>query len=63
MGQMANGCIHLRDCARPPGLDADVSLEDWRMVLDWLAMAVAGRRAALGDLTGQGIAVLTTRDR
>ena len=34
MGQMADGCLHLRDCARPLGLDADVSLADWRTVLD-----------------------------
>lgn len=36
MGQMADGCIHLRDCARPLGLDTDVPLDDWRMVLDFL---------------------------
>jgi uncharacterized protein (TIGR03083 family) len=42
MGQMADGCIHLRDCARPLGLDDDVSLEDWRIVLDWLAGGVHG---------------------
>jgi uncharacterized protein (TIGR03083 family) len=101
MGQMADGCIHLRDCARPLGLPDDVSLGDWRMVLDWLppgvpglvprrrvaglslratdqdwtwgtgeevagpsealAMAVAGRPAALADLTGPGVPIL--RDR
>ena len=36
MGQMTDGCVHLRDCARPLGLSDDVSLDDWRMVLDWL---------------------------
>ena len=36
MGQMADGCLHLRDCARPLGLPNDVTLDDWRMVLDWL---------------------------
>lgn len=44
MGQMADGCIHLRDCARPLGLARDVSLDDWRMVLDWLP----SRQASLG---------------
>ena len=44
MGQMTDGCIHLRDCARPLGLPSDVGLEDWRMVLDWLP----GRQASLG---------------
>lgn len=44
MGQMADGCIHLRDCARPLGLADDVGLGDWRMVLDWLPT----RQAALG---------------
>lgn len=42
MGQMADGCIHLRDCARPLGLPHDVSLEDWRVVLDWLPSGVPG---------------------
>ena len=44
MGQMADGCIHLRDCARPLALNCDVSLDDWRMVLDWLPT----RQASLG---------------
>ena len=42
MGQMADGCLHLRDCARPLGLPTDVSLDDWRMVLDWLPSGVPG---------------------
>lgn len=42
MGQMTDGCIHLRDCARPLGLAADVTLDDWRMVLDWLPPGVPG---------------------
>jgi uncharacterized protein (TIGR03083 family) len=42
MGQMADGCIHLRDCARPLGLPNDVTLDDWRMVLDWLPSGVPG---------------------
>lgn len=42
MGQFADGCIHLRDCARPLGLDANASLEDWRALLDWLPSGVPG---------------------
>jgi uncharacterized protein (TIGR03083 family) len=42
MGQMADGCVHLRDCARPLGLPDDVTLADWRMVLDWLPPGVPG---------------------
>jgi uncharacterized protein (TIGR03083 family) len=42
MGQMTDGCIHLRDCARPLGLPDDVTLDDWRMVLDWLSTGVRG---------------------
>lgn len=42
MGQMADGCIHLRDCARPLGLPNDATLDDWRMVLDWLPSGVPG---------------------
>jgi uncharacterized protein (TIGR03083 family) len=49
MGQMADGCIHLRDCARPLGLVTDVTLGDWRMVLDFLPT----KKAALG-LVPQG---------
>jgi uncharacterized protein (TIGR03083 family) len=53
MGQMTDGCVHLRDCARPLGLSDDVSLEDWRMVLDWLPPGVPGlvpRRLTAGLL-------------
>jgi uncharacterized protein (TIGR03083 family) len=42
MGQMADACLHLRDCARPLALAEDVSLGDWRMVLDWLPSGVPG---------------------
>jgi uncharacterized protein (TIGR03083 family) len=42
MGQMTDGCVHLRDCARPLGLPDDVSTDDWRMVLDWLPSGVPG---------------------
>lgn len=42
MGQFADGCVHLRDCARPLGLPDDVSLDDWRMLLDWFSDGVRG---------------------
>lgn len=42
MGQMADGCVHLRDCARPLDLPDDVSLDDWRMLLDWLPSGIPG---------------------
>jgi uncharacterized protein (TIGR03083 family) len=42
MGQMADGCVHLRDCARPLGLPDDVSIDDWRTVLDWMPAGVPG---------------------
>ncbi len=42
MGQLADGCVHLRDCARPLGLPDDVPLDDWRMLLDWLPSGVPG---------------------
>jgi uncharacterized protein (TIGR03083 family) len=42
MGQFADGCVHLRDCARPLGLPDDVSLEDWHALLDWFSGGVRG---------------------
>ncbi|HET6939827.1 MAG TPA: maleylpyruvate isomerase family mycothiol-dependent enzyme [Nocardioides sp.] len=42
MGQMADGCVHLRDCARPLGLPDEVSLDDWRVLLEWLSRGVVG---------------------
>jgi uncharacterized protein (TIGR03083 family) len=42
MGQLADACVHLRDCARPLGLPDHVSLDDWRMLLDWLPPRVPG---------------------
>ena len=55
MGQMTDGCVHLRDCARPLGLSDDVSLDDWRMVLDWLPPGVPGLmpKRRLADLSLQ----------
>ncbi len=53
MGQMTDGCVHLRDCARPLDLPDDVSPDDWRMVLDWLPQGVPGLvpRRRLGGLS------------
>lgn len=59
MGQFTDHCIHLRDCARPLGLDADVPLEDWRAVLDWLPT----KQASLGVVPGgrlDGLALRAT---
>ena len=42
MGQMTDGCVHLRDCARPLGLPDNVRIDDWRLVLDWLPSGVPG---------------------
>lgn len=50
-GQLADGCVHLRDCARPLGLPDDADLDDWRLLLDWLPPGVPGlvpRRRARG---------------
>ncbi|GAA4695985.1 maleylpyruvate isomerase N-terminal domain-containing protein [Nocardioides nanhaiensis] len=41
-GQLADGCVHLRDCARPLGLPDDVGLEQWRALLDWFSGGVRG---------------------
>lgn len=103
MGQFAETCLHLRDMARPLGVTADVPIEHWRTLLDYLvspaaapalapagrlrgltlaatdtnwatghgpeihgpiealAMAVAGRPAALADLQGPGVPTLKGR--
>lgn len=42
LGQLADTCVHLRDCARPLGLPDTASLEDWRLLLDWLPTGVPG---------------------
>lgn len=44
MGQLADHLVHLRDCARPLGLETAIPLRDWRLVLDWLPT----RQASLG---------------
>ncbi|WP_250007400.1 maleylpyruvate isomerase family mycothiol-dependent enzyme [Actinoplanes sp. M2I2] len=36
MGPFAETCVHLRDIARPLGLAADVPVEHWRILLDYL---------------------------
>jgi uncharacterized protein (TIGR03083 family) len=103
MGPFAETCIHLRDIARPLGLTADVPIEQWRTLLDYLvspaaapaltpagrlrgltltatdtdwvtgqgpeihgpvealAMAAAGRPAAMADLQGPGLSTLGSR--
>lgn len=104
-GPMVDTAIHLRDAARPLGLDTGPPPEDWRPVLDFLltgpaergfvgtgrtaglrleateldwsrgegdlvrgpaealALGIAGRPAAYGDLEGPGVDVLRSRDR
>lgn len=53
MGQLADHCIHLRDCTHPLGLDIDVDLYDWRLVLEWLPTKQASRGVVpKGHLTG-----------
>ena len=53
LGPMADGCIHLRDAARPLGLDVTAPLDDWRIVLDFLASKRARRGfVPAGRLTG-----------
>lgn len=54
MGPFAETCIHLRDIARPLGLSADVPVEDWTTLLDYLtgarpaeALVAPGRTAGL----------------
>lgn len=42
-GPMSDSCIHLRDAARPLGLDVTPPLDDWRIVLDFLVSPAARR--------------------
>ena len=58
MGQLADTCIHLRDCARPLGLSDDVTLGDWREVLDWVPSRHAVGFVKKGRL--DGISLLAT---
>jgi uncharacterized protein (TIGR03083 family) len=41
MGPFAETCVHLRDFARPLGLTADVPIEHWRILLDYLKSPAA----------------------
>lgn len=53
LGPMADGCIHLRDAARPLGLDVTAPLDDWRIVLGFLVSKRARRGfVPAGRLTG-----------
>ena len=53
LGPMSDSCIHLRDAARPLGLDVTAPLDDWRIVLDFLASKRARRGfVPVGRLTG-----------
>jgi uncharacterized protein (TIGR03083 family) len=103
LGPMTDTCVHLRDAARPLGLDVGPPPESWQPALDFLvskpaskgfvppariaglafattdrawthgtgaevrgpseavAMSIAGRPAALPDLTGDGVEVLRER--
>lgn len=105
LGPMTDTCIHLRDAARPLGLDVNPPPSSWRPALDFLvskpaskgfvprerlsglrfettdqewshgegavvrgsseavAMVVAGRSAALRDVSGDGVEVLVARLR
>jgi uncharacterized protein (TIGR03083 family) len=54
MGPFAETCVHLRDIARPLGLDTDVPVTHWRILLGYLtsptaapALAPPGRLAGL----------------
>lgn len=52
-GQLTDTAIHLRDIARPLGLDADVPLSCWATVLDFLTGRAVGfvRKGAVDGLT------------
>ncbi len=53
LGPFSDTCLHLRDLARPLGLDADVSLDDWRTCLDYFAGPnAADALVPRGRLTG-----------
>jgi uncharacterized protein (TIGR03083 family) len=57
MGPFAETCVHLRDIARPLGLDADVPVEHWRILLDYLVSpSAAPALCPPGRLTGLRLA-------
>lgn len=51
-GPMADSCIHLRDAARPLGSEVTPPLDDWRVVLDFLASPAQRGFVPKGRLTG-----------
>lgn len=53
-GPMVDTAIHLRDAARPLGLDTCPPPEDWRLVLDFL-LTNAAERGFLGSGRTQGL--------
>ncbi|MEV6304381.1 maleylpyruvate isomerase family mycothiol-dependent enzyme [Actinoplanes sp. NPDC051861] len=56
MGPFAETCLHLRDIARPLGLPADVPVEHWRILLDYLVSpTVAPSLVRAGSLTGTSL--------
>jgi uncharacterized protein (TIGR03083 family) len=61
MGPFADTCIHLRDIARPLGLDADVPIGHWRILLDYLTSpAAAPALVPPGRLDGLHLAATDT---
>lgn len=55
LGPMTDVCVHLRDAARPLGVDVGPPLQDWRLALDFLVSPTARRgfvpRGRLAGLT------------
>lgn len=58
-GPMADTAIHLRDAARPLGLDTGPPPEDWRLVLDFLLTGPA-ERGFVGTGRTAGLRLETT---
>jgi uncharacterized protein (TIGR03083 family) len=60
-GPFAETCVHLRDIARPLGLNVDVPIEHWRTLLDYLtAPTVAPALVSSGRLDGLNLAATDT---
>jgi hypothetical protein len=61
MGPFAETCIHLRDAARSLGLQADVPIEHWRILLDYLTSPkVAPALVPPGRLDGLNLTATDT---
>jgi uncharacterized protein (TIGR03083 family) len=61
MGPFADTCVHLRDIARPLGLDVDVPIEHWRILLDYLTSPTAAPAlVSAGRLDGLRLAATDT---